>query len=108
MKKYLLLLFLLPQFSGATLIPYGAITLYSFPACIGGNLIYAQDFGPAKISRFFDSYGTYRFANFAPALRPGQYQLGQASLPVVCFIPCQNGICPYDIGFLKIYEGTSL
>lgn len=97
-----------PSLTASILLPYGGRTTAVFP-CINGVLITVAG---ARPGIFLDTPATYRYANFVPALRPGQAQLGKAGPPAPCLIMVPTFFGPVvtvaGYGLLKVFEGTSL
>lgn len=83
-------------------VPFGgAITSVFF--CIGAEWI---TIGPPTPMSLMYAPGSLSYA-YGPPSHIGQWLLGLATAPLVCFEPCPVGACPVGGGLFILFHGSS-
>lgn len=92
----------MPGFLAQAQVPFGgAITSVFF--CIGAEWI---TIGPPTPMSLMYAPGSLSYA-YGPPSHIGQWLLGLATAPLVCFEPCPVGACPVGGGLFILFHGSS-
>lgn len=107
--KYILfvILFFMPLYNVFAIVPFGGMILTFLPVCTAPPGIFLT-IGPPRPMALMYILGSVSLAK-GPPWHTGQWLLGRAGPPLVCFIPCPPPalLCPVGTGLTILYHGSS-